>query len=113
RVGPLGSVPDSDDMAVPKENGGFAIFDRLALQLSGAGNHEQLIAKDLDLGKLVAVHRVLDREPVEVVARLKRLHLVRRRIGDPDPHELRLVARLVALFVDGDTAHTRSVAVEK
>jgi hypothetical protein len=105
-------MPNSDDVAVPDEDRGFAIFDRLADQARGAGDDEQLVVVDIDLGQLVGDDRVFDGERVKVVTVLERPHFLGRRVSDPDPDEFGPLLCAIDSFVDIDAANARSVAVQ-
>ena len=116
--GSTGSLPASgaamtngDDVTVADEDGGFAIFDRLAVEPRGPRDHEELVAEDFDLRKLVGVDRVLDSERMQFIAALKRSHFFRGRIDDSDPDELRPVLRAVDLLVDRDASDTRPITI--
>src|SRR5205085_2175938 len=73
---------------------------------------EDLVAINVDLGKLIGLGRVLDGERVEVVDLLERRQLLRRGIGDTDPDEFVLVLRARNALVDRDFADALSVPVK-
>ena len=62
------AVADADDVAVADEDRGLAIIDMVLHHLRGAGDDEQLVAIDVDLGQLVGLERILDRQRMEIVA---------------------------------------------
>ena len=78
-----------DDEAGAQEDRGLAVDDLLdALELGGAGQHEQLVAVSLGFRALVRAHRILDRERMEAVAALEQRELLAGRSGKADPVEL-------------------------
>ena len=85
------TVADGDDMARTEEDGGLAIFHVLAFKAGRSRHHEQMVAIDFDLGKLVAPQGVLDGQRMKIVARGQRVQFRLGRIGDSDPDELRLL----------------------
>ena len=60
-VGPQRSVTDANDVGRANEDGGLTVTDAFLLQPGGAGDDEQLLAIDVNLGQLVGVECVLDR----------------------------------------------------
>ena len=79
-------MADRDDEALAGEDVGLAERDVIALELGGPQHHEQRIAVELELGPLMGVQRVLDRQRVQVELGLDlpQLRLVRLVKADPD-----------------------------
>jgi hypothetical protein len=61
------SMPHTDDVAVADKHRGFAITNLIMVQMRGTRDNKQLIAIDIDLGQLVGLDRVFDRQRMEVV----------------------------------------------
>ena len=80
--------------------------------MGGPADDEQLIAVDVDLRQLPVLQRVLNRQRVEVVEALQRVDLVRTRIGQSDPDELRAIGGAIHPFVDRDLTNTTTMAVQ-
>ena len=89
------------------EHRGLAISDLAALEMGGAGDDEQLVAIDVDLGQLVGLERVLDRQRMEVVLLLQDAHLLDGRVGDADPDELGSCPRARSIFSSIAISRTR------
>src|SRR5436190_18817503 len=105
-------MADADDVAVADEYRGLAIVDMLAFKVGGAGDDEQLIVIDVDLGQLVGLDRILDRQRVEAVAGLQRMHFLFGWVGDANPYEFALVVGAVDLLVDRDRPDPMSVTIK-
>ena len=71
------------------------------LHRSGPRDDEQLLPIDFDLGHLRGVERVFHRQRMQAELGADQFHLLRRRIGQPDPVETALVQRGAALPIDG------------
>ena len=91
------------------EAGAFAV--RYVDQMRGAPNHEELVAIDVDLGQLPVLQRILHRKRMETVELPELIHLLRARIGQPDPDELRPIDWAVDALVDGDLAYPAAMPV--
>ena len=79
-------MADRDDEALAGEDVGLAECHVIALELGGPQHHEQRIAVELELGPLMGVQRVLDRQRVqlELGLDLPQLRLVWLVKADPD-----------------------------
>src|SRR3546814_4113741 len=58
-------MADADEEMRADEEGGLPRLDRIAVEIGGAGDEEQLIAIGFDLGELVRLQRILDRERMQ------------------------------------------------
>ena len=112
-MGAGGDVANTDDVMAADEHRGLAIGDLFAFEMGGAGDDEQLVAIDVELGKLVGLERVLDRQRMEVVLLLQEVQLGVGRVGDADPDELGLVLGARDLLVDRHLANALAVTIEK
>ena len=101
-----------DDVAVADEDRGLAISDLAALEMGGAGDDEQLVAINVDLGQLVGLERVLDRQRMEVVCSWR--SRISSAVGSAMPIQTNsdLSSRAVDLLVDRDLADALAVAIE-
>ena len=115
----LRSVANADDECIANKDRGLAIADFAVYEMGRARHHEQLVAKDADLGQLMGLEGILDGQRMETVIFLE---LPQFRFGgfeQPDPDELgpvlcasiRLVERngpsplAVAIEIGGHNAH--------
>jgi len=89
----------------------LADFDFVAGKLDGVLHHEQRIAIFLDLGTLVAVVRILDRQFVQVEFLLHRGEFAGPGIQERHPDEAIGTAYVVADFVGLDVGEFTAVLV--
>src|SRR3546814_11822040 len=75
---PRRAVTHRDEKVAPDEEGGLARLDRVVVEIGGARDDEQLVAIGFDLGKLIGLERILDRERVESEALRDAFELARR-----------------------------------
>ncbi len=66
----------------------LAIGDFIAFEVCGLGDHEQLLAVNVDLRNLLRMDRVLDRKLMKRVSLLEDAHLLGRRGLQTNPREL-------------------------
>ena len=81
-------MPHGDEVVGADEHVGLAVTDLFALQMGGAGDHEELVAIDVDLGELARRERVLDRQGMKIEAVLQDAKLFRVRLVQADPGKL-------------------------
>ena len=95
-------MPDRDDVAAADEDLGLAELDVAVDQERGAQDDEGRLAVLLELGPLVGVARVLDRELVELELPLELAQLVLVGLVDADPDEMAGPRRPGAALFDCD-----------
>ncbi len=109
------AVADGDDEAGVDEEHQLADLDHLlgVHVAGGLDDDEQGLAVELDLGPLVGLDRVLDRQLVEVELAGDRLELLRRRFDDAEPDEAPVVALGGgARLVEGEVVAAATVLVD-
>ena len=94
-VGQGRAVADGDDVAPAGEDVGLAVLDLAGLPLRGAQHDEQGIAVDLELGALMRVVGVLDREVVQPEPALHPAQQLLARLVQAEPDEA-VGARVIA-----------------
>src|SRR3546814_3576167 len=105
-------MADADEEMRADEEGRFPRLDRIAVEIGGAGDEEQLIAIGFDLGELVRLQRILDRERMQAEPLGDAGKFARCRLVEAEPEEIAIVAiirdRLVrAEVADEDRKSTR------
>jgi hypothetical protein len=70
-MGARGPMPNGYDVAGSDEDVSLTIADLLTFQVRCAGDHEELTAVNIDLGKLSGVEGVFDRKRVQVEAQFQ------------------------------------------
>ena len=75
-------------MVTADEHRGLAVPNLAVVQVGRAGDDEQLVAIDIDLGHLVGLQGVLDRQGVQVKALLQHVELFGCRLIEANPGEL-------------------------
>jgi hypothetical protein len=104
-------VADRDDETLARENVGLAERDMIALKLGGAQDQEQRVAVELELGPLVGVQRILDRERVQAELRLDLPQLRLIGLVKADPDEVAGSLRPAPPFPDRDVHDALAAAV--
>jgi len=104
-------VADSDDVVRAHEDVGLAEGDPVVLQRGRAEHDEQGVAVDLELGHLVRVQRVLDRQLVQPDLRLQHAQVLLGRLLEADPDEIALLVRPGGALPELDLADPAAVAV--
>ena len=91
-----------------EENRGLPVADVLPLfDRRGARDDKQVLAVDLDLGDLVGIERILDRQRVEAELGADQLHLRVAGIAQSDPVELIALGQHVFASVDDERLFLR------
>src|SRR3546814_1779736 len=109
---PRRAVTHRDEKVAPDEEGGLARLDRVVVEIGGARDDEPLVAIGFDLGKLIGLERILDRERVESEALRDAFELARRRRIEAEPEELALGAILGNRLVGAEIADELSAVVK-
>ena len=79
--------PDRDDVTFANEHRGLAIGDAVAVELRRLDADEDLAAEDFQLGHLLEIERILNRERMQPKILLDNSHFLGRRIVQADPDE--------------------------
>src|SRR3546814_4468752 len=85
---------DTDEEMRTDEEGRLPRLDRIAVEIGGARDDEQLVAIGFDLGELVRLQRILDRERMQAEAPGDAGKLGRGRLVAAEPEEIAIVAIL-------------------
>ena len=87
-VGARRAMPHGNQMVGADEHIGLAVADLFALQMGGAGDHEELVAIDVDFGDLARGECILDSQGMKIEAVLQDTKLFRVRLVQADPGKL-------------------------
>ena len=98
----LGSAPGREDVVGADEDMDLAEDEIVVLELDRLQDGEQRIAVFLDLGPLVTVARVVDRQLVQIEFLLHHLQLGGLRVLERDPDEAIGPLEVFADILDGD-----------
>ena len=104
-------MADRDDESRAGEDVGLAERHVLALELRGPQHQEQGIAEQLEVGPLMGVQRVLDRQRMQLELGLDLPQLGLRPAVKAHPHEVAGLLRPTAPLLDRDVGDALSTAV--
>jgi len=107
-----GAMPDSDDIALANEDMGFAEGDPAIDKLSRAGDDEQGIAILLDLGPLVRMLGVFDRQFMQMELCLDAQQQLAIGFEQPDPDDMARFPRPFAGLFDRDVGYALAGGVD-
>lgn len=105
-------MPDADDIAATDEDMGLAEGDAPLDQLRGAGDDEERVAILLELGPLMRVGGVLDRERVQVELLLHAAQQRGLRLEQADPDDMVVLARPFAGFRHRDIGDAHPMDID-
>ncbi len=105
-------MPDADDIASADEQMRFAERNAAVQQLRRARDDEKRVAILFELGSLVRVLGVLDREIVQVELPLDAVQKLAVRLEQADPHDMPFLARPLAGLLDGNVGDAAAIGID-
>ena len=105
-------MPDADDIARADKQMGFAERNAAVQQLRRARDDEKRVAILFELGSLVRVLGVLDRQIVQVELPLDAVQKLAVRLEQADPHDMPLLARPLASLLDGNVGDAAAIGID-
>ena len=105
------AVTHGDQMVVTSEDRGLAVAYAVPNQLGRLSDDVKLAVIDFELRRAHRMHRVINRQWMQIVGRLKRPEFAFRRLAEPNPAEARSVLVELNPLVDSDFADAATLVV--
>lgn len=108
-IDPVG--PDGKPLGVWESGAILVYLAEKTDQLSCLGDDVKLAVINFELGRAYRVHRVVYRQRMQIIGRLKRPQFVDGRLAEPNPAEARTVLVELDAFIDSNFSDTPTLVV--